>query len=140
RGGSARALRSLSDGRPGRGGGTRPRRARAVRGAPARRDPGRRRVSLERPGPRGDPRVHPSARARGGPVSGRRILLVDDDPALRALVRMTLPTDGTEVVEAAGADEAVTLLDGSPFDLVLLDWTMPEKSGADVLRTLHDRG
>jgi len=73
-------------------------------------------------------------------VSGPRILLVDDDPALRALVRTTLPVDGRDVVEAAGADEAVTLLDGSPFDLVLLDWTMPEKSGADVLRALHDRG
>jgi two-component system, OmpR family, phosphate regulon response regulator PhoB len=73
-------------------------------------------------------------------VSGPRILLVDDDPALRALVRMTLPIDETEVVEAAGADEAVTLLDGSSFDLVLLDWTMPGKSGAEVLRTLHDLG
>ena len=72
-------------------------------------------------------------------MSRHRILLVDDDPTLRALVRMTLPTDGLDVIEAADAEEAIRLVDDSPFDLVVLDWSMPVGTGEDVLRALKDR-
>lgn len=65
-----------------------------------------------------------------------RMMLVDDDPALRGLLRVTLPSEGFDVVEAAGGDEALALASEKAPDLVLLDWTMPGLSGGEVLREL----
>lgn len=66
-------------------------------------------------------------------------MLVDDDATLRTLIRVTLPSDGFEVVEAADGAEALQLLDERPPDLVVLDWNMPERSGAEVLADLKRR-
>ncbi len=66
-------------------------------------------------------------------------MLVDDDATLRTLLRVTLPSDGFEVVEAADGAEALQLLDERPPDLVVLDWNMPERSGAEVLAELKRR-
>lgn len=66
-------------------------------------------------------------------------MLVDDDATLRTLLRVTLPSDGFDVVEAADGAEALQLLDERPPDLVVLDWNMPERSGAEVLAELKRR-
>jgi DNA-binding response OmpR family regulator len=67
------------------------------------------------------------------------ILLVDDDPAIRALLRMTLPPDELIVREAQGVDDALrSIREGLP-DLVLLDWVMPDGTGAQVLEEAKRR-
>lgn len=67
----------------------------------------------------------------------RRILVVDDLPENRAVVRELLePLDFT-VAEAAGGEEALAALTASPADLVLLDLRMTPVDGAEVLRRLR---
>jgi CheY-like chemotaxis protein len=63
----------------------------------------------------------------------RRILLVDDDTALRGLLRATLPHEEYEVLEAANAQSALEQIDGEELDLVLLDWLLPDRRGSDIL-------
>ncbi len=69
-------------------------------------------------------------------MSAPRIMIVDDDRALRTLLVSTLPADGCELIEARGGSEAIELLRTEPPDLVLLDWKMPGSSGAEVLAEL----
>jgi DNA-binding response OmpR family regulator len=72
-------------------------------------------------------------------MRAQRVMIVDDDASVRALLRMTLPADGFDVVEAGDGEEALALLDQSVPDLVLLDWVMPGASGEAVLRELKGR-
>ncbi len=66
----------------------------------------------------------------------QKLLIVDDEPAIRSLVRMTLRDDSYEIVEAADADEAIAAaLEHRPA-LVLLDVSMPGRSGFDVCREM----
>jgi CheY-like chemotaxis protein len=71
-------------------------------------------------------------------VSVRRVLVVDDDAAIRELLRATFP-EVLEVVEARDGAEALELVEADRPDLVLLDWRMPGKSGRDVLAELKAR-
>lgn len=63
-----------------------------------------------------------------------KILLVDDDGDWRALWRGALETAGHDVLESPSGDEALACLREQAVDLVLLDLTMPETSGWDVLQ------
>ncbi|MEO8265394.1 MAG: response regulator transcription factor [Ilumatobacteraceae bacterium] len=66
-----------------------------------------------------------------------RILLVEDDHAVRTLVRLLLEDDGFEVVESANGNNAVEEFGVRPFDLVLLDLRLPGLSGFDVCRQIR---
>jgi len=66
----------------------------------------------------------------------KRVLIVDDDQSIRTLLRMTLPDDAYEVIEAADGSEVVDLLAQDAPDLVVLDWRMPGRHGAFVLDDL----
>ena len=68
-----------------------------------------------------------------------RVMIVDDDGPIRGLLRMTLPAEGFEITEAVNGEQALELVSGSMPDLVLLDWTMPGRSGAEVLEDLKSR-
>jgi sigma-B regulation protein RsbU (phosphoserine phosphatase) len=65
------------------------------------------------------------------------ILIVDDLPADRALLRRYLTPHGFDVSDAADGEEALALLRRQCFDLVLLDVEMPGLGGLEVLRTLR---
>jgi DNA-binding response OmpR family regulator len=67
------------------------------------------------------------------------ILVVDDDPAIRLLLRMELSAEGNEVVEASDGEEALERIEASAPDLVLLDLMMPGVDGWHVLRRLQGR-
>ena len=74
-------------------------------------------------------------------MSGRtRILVVDDEPAIRRLLRTGLATQDYEVVEAADGTAALAALAEGHLDLVVLDLGLPGVHGLDVLRTLRGRG
>lgn len=69
-------------------------------------------------------------------MTRRRVLVVDDDRVLRGLVRATLPEEWFEIAEAEnGRDALASAVERRP-DLVVLDWRMPEGSGAEVLARL----
>jgi CheY-like chemotaxis protein len=77
-----------------------------------------------------------------GPAAARsRVLIVDDDDTMRRLLRATLPeAEGFEIIEASDGKLALEVLErDDPVDLVLLDWMMPGRSGADVLEQLRSR-
>jgi len=66
-------------------------------------------------------------------TSDLRVLVVDDDAALRRMLNMVLADAGWEVLEAKDGVEAVAMLYSCPCRLVvLLDWKMPEMSGEEV--------
>ncbi|MFZ6019251.1 MAG: response regulator transcription factor [Chloroflexota bacterium] len=67
------------------------------------------------------------------------ILLVEDDPSIRKLVRVNLSKRGYSVIEAADSHEAITLFEKIPFDLVLLDLMLPGLSGVDVTSYIRKR-
>ena len=64
----------------------------------------------------------------------RTILLVEDDPVVRHVVRLLLELEGDVVLEAKDGDEALTILAGHDggLDLLLTDVMMPGLSGAEV--------
>jgi two-component system response regulator PilR (NtrC family) len=68
------------------------------------------------------------------PTSRPRILVVDDEPSMREMLRIVLRRDGYDVVVAASGNEAIQHLQGQPFDLLLSDIRMPDTSGVEVLR------
>jgi PAS domain S-box-containing protein len=89
-------------------------------------------------------RVHPAA---GGSVpfdcsprlDGLRILIVDDDADIRALLIYTLEVCGAEVMAAASADEAISVLTASstPMDILISDIGMPDEDGYALLRRVR---
>jgi len=58
-----------------------------------------------------------------------RILVVEDEPAIRELLRVNLVDAGYEVQEASDAESAQGLLNAALPDLLLLDWMLPGQSG-----------
>ena len=80
-------------------------------------------------------RSGPGAKDRTGPV----VLVVDDDPAVRELVRANLELEGYSVREAASAAEGLSALEHEPPDLILLDVMMPEVDGWEMLRRVQER-
>ena len=61
-----------------------------------------------------------------------KILIVDDEPPIRKLLRMGLSSQGYEVLEAANGKTALDLLAGKPA-LVILDLGLPDIDGHDLL-------
>jgi len=66
-----------------------------------------------------------------------RVLVVDDEPQIRAILRAYLSAEGFQVQEAATGAQALHLLATEPPDLVLLDIRLPDLDGLEVLRTLR---
>jgi DNA-binding response OmpR family regulator len=66
-------------------------------------------------------------------VKRRRVLIVDDDESIRALLRLTLPTEEYEVTEAVDGEDGLKMLLETDPDLMLLDWKMPGRHGSLVL-------
>jgi two-component system response regulator MprA len=74
------------------------------------------------------------------PVDHARILVVDDEPAVRQALSRALALERYEVTLAADGREALTLLGSDPFDAVVLDVSMPLIGGLEVCRRLRDGG
>lgn len=69
----------------------------------------------------------------------RRILIVEDDWAVLEVLKLMLEHEGHVVVTAQHGREAVAIAATKPFDMVLMDISMPEMSGIEVARTLRGR-
>ena len=63
--------------------------------------------------------------------------MVDDDPAIREMVRLALVRSGHTVLEAGNTIEARQQLAAGETDIVLLDWMLPGQSGLEFVRSLR---
>ncbi len=67
----------------------------------------------------------------------RHILVIDDEPNIREVLRIVLEGEGYRVREAATYSEAMQLLSKSTFDLVVCDIVLPDGNGLDLVRSFH---
>lgn len=70
-------------------------------------------------------------------MSRQSILVVDDDPHIREVVRFTLTNGGYDVVEARDGADALRVFAERTFDALVLDIVMPEADGLTVCRTIR---
>jgi two-component system, OmpR family, KDP operon response regulator KdpE len=70
-------------------------------------------------------------------TSAIRVLVVDDEPAIRRALRPPLTELGFEMIEASRGEMALELLRTEPFDAVLLDVNMPGIGGIETLRRMR---
>ncbi len=80
-----------------------------------------------------------SALSAGGVPASARLLVVDDDPDVLALIPRMLAGAGFECTTASSVDEALAALDRRAFDVVLCDVMMPDRDGFELLRELAVR-
>ena len=69
-------------------------------------------------------------------TSGPLVLVVDDEPAQRALLSYNLEASGFRVALAADGEEALLLVAEEAPDVILLDWMLPKVSGIEVCRRI----
>lgn len=74
---------------------------------------------------------------RSGIRKRQTVLIVDDEPSLRALVHTTIESPVYQVIEARDGEEAWTLIKERKPTLVLLDIKMPLRSGFDILAAIR---
>jgi len=69
---------------------------------------------------------------------GERVLVVDDDPAIRNLVATILRREQFQIETATDGEDALEKISAEPFKLVILDLMMPKKNGFEVIDFLKE--
>ncbi|MHB8573256.1 MAG: response regulator transcription factor [Candidatus Dormibacteria bacterium] len=82
---------------------------------------------------------HDEAEGRNGHPR-KRVLVAEDDDAVRSVIRDCLHSDNYDVDEVADGQAALDAARSSPPDVLILDWGLPEVTGADVCRELRREG
>lgn len=80
----------------------------------------------------------PRGAAKGRPMGGARILVVDDEGTTRDVLSRILTSAGYDVHDTFNAEEALALLHREPFDLVTLDVMMPHVDGFECCRRIRE--
>jgi two-component system KDP operon response regulator KdpE len=70
-------------------------------------------------------------------MSKAEILIIDDEPQIRMLLKINLESNGYKVLQAGIGKEGVILAANHPPELILLDIGLPDKSGHEVLKELR---
>jgi len=86
-----------------------------------------------------DREVSRAAAAAVAPPKSCRILLVEDHADTRNVMSMLLRSFGCDVAVAASVKEATELANGGAFDLLICDFGLPDGTGLDVMRQIHQR-
>jgi len=73
-------------------------------------------------------------------MSGKRVLVVDDEPSIVDAVATALRYEGFDVDEATGGRDALRAVAEREPDLVVLDWMLPDLAGIEVGRRIRERG
>jgi two-component system KDP operon response regulator KdpE len=68
-----------------------------------------------------------------------RVLVIDDEPPIRKLLRVGLSAHGYQTIEASSGKMALELLGREPPDLIVLDLGLPDMQGHELLRTMRAR-
>ena len=71
-------------------------------------------------------------------MTAARLLIVDDDPQIRSVLRIALAQDGYDVAEAGDGAEGLVKARSGRFDLILLDIGLPEMDGLALCRALRE--
>jgi two-component system, OmpR family, KDP operon response regulator KdpE len=66
-----------------------------------------------------------------------RVLVVDDEPQIRRVMRTTLDARGYQVDEAGTGEHALELVQSNPYDIILLDINLPGKTGVETCREIR---
>jgi len=69
-----------------------------------------------------------------------RVLVVEDEEKTRNAVAEGLRIENWQVVTASDGDQAVKIIAAEPFDLIILDWMLPDRDGIEVLHSLRADG
>ena len=72
--------------------------------------------------------------------TGRRALVVEDDMAIRELLRLHLSLAGFEVAELADGQEALNVAQSTVFDLIVMDVMLPGLDGITICRAIRGEG
>ncbi|HET6934657.1 MAG TPA: response regulator [Candidatus Angelobacter sp.] len=67
----------------------------------------------------------------------KQILIVEDKPNSRELLRTVLEQQGYAVLEAGDGEQAIKIIREKPLDLVLMDLQIPARNGYDVLKEIR---
>jgi DNA-binding NtrC family response regulator len=67
------------------------------------------------------------------------VLVVDDDPQMRAVLRDFLEREGHRVIEQSSGEQAIDVIESEPLDVVILDKEMPGMNGLDLIAYLQHR-
>ncbi|MFW6198606.1 MAG: sigma-54-dependent transcriptional regulator, partial [Acidobacteriota bacterium] len=70
-------------------------------------------------------------------MSAYRVLVVDDDPEVRYTLRAALDRDGMEIEEADTGGEGVERVGSRDYDLILLDYRLPDARGIDLIEEMR---
>jgi two-component system KDP operon response regulator KdpE len=69
-----------------------------------------------------------------------RVLVIDDEPPIRRLLRTSLSAEGFEVLEAGTAEQGLALIGSSKPDVAILDLGLPDLDGLDIIREVRCNG
>lgn len=69
----------------------------------------------------------------------KRVLIVDDDPSIVMALEYLMRSKGLDVGIARNGNEALDAMENQPFDLVLLDITMPDVDGFEICESIKRR-
>ena len=94
-------------------------------------------VSAVRSGASGEKTKQGAGIAATATVAPLRILLADDDTAIRELTELLLTRQGHQVIAVASGQEALRALEKEAFDVILLDDEMPRLSGAETAKRIR---
>jgi DNA-binding response OmpR family regulator len=67
-----------------------------------------------------------------------KVLVIDDDPAMRSTIRRILERDGHQVAEAENGEQGIRLFRAEGADVVVTDLIMPEKEGIETILDLRE--
>ena len=73
-------------------------------------------------------------------MASKKVLVVDDEPSIREMLRLALEVSDFDCVEAQDIHEAYRIIADDAPDMVLLDWMLPGGSGIELLRRLKKGG
>ncbi len=92
--------------------------------------------------PADEPAVQSPASSMRAPLNSQRVLVVEDDPSVRALVATLLLGAHYRVMVARDGEEALRFIDAEaePFHLIVTDLAMPTLGGASLAQRLHEQG
>jgi two-component system response regulator VicR len=76
---------------------------------------------------------------KGYDVMAKKILIVDDEPAIVKGLSFSLKQDGYEIDAAYDGEEAIEKFNSNPYDLIILDVMLPKLNGLGVLQRIRER-